>query len=193
MLAKASTARESRVQARVIDAATAARESNKKTCIHVFASERSIGGGYKYGAIGQEEDLLREFPFYDTLLSDDAKPFYEAGARADENGTGNILLVTVPKYDLGFALCAAPKSWMPSYEDYLAGLFGVVAAQGFEHLVTGAWGCGNFGVRYDEAGEAFRRALAHRCGPPHITVVIPKQNQMKIFAKGARLDYTVRP
>lgn len=134
-----------------------------------FASAKNPGGGFLGGAKAQEEDIARRSALYPCLVTQPA--YYEANrafpsllytdhliwsprvphfrddglAVVDEPWLSSI--VTSPAPNAGETLRRAPDA-TPAIESALrrraAQVLAVLAAQGAQEIVLGAWGCGVF-------------------------------------------------
>lgn len=148
-----------------------------------FANSVSPGGGVRFGAKAQEEDLCRKSTLYASLTSDDAKPYYEAHAAKYSPLASHAMLLSPnvavfrgSKSELlerplllSVLTCAAPIAHQRgdmSDVDYEALLFErirrmliVAAHYGYTHLILGAWGCGAFGNDAKQMAAFFRRAF----------------------------------
>lgn len=143
-----------------------------------FANGKNPGGGFRCGALAQEEVLCRSSALYQTLVGD---PMYAAHREQQrpESTDWAIYSPDVPVFRqndgtvlqqpwlLNVLTCAAP--FAPSVGQPAAGdllqqrILRVLAiAHAFRHsvLVLGAWGCGAFKNDPQRTAIDFRRALA---------------------------------
>lgn len=126
-----------------------------KTLVHVFASHRRFGGGWRNHSDAQEEHLFNRTPLRGKEPPAGSYPIDGADGR-----TGFV--VDVAGY-LAFAFVPAPvadraSDWALS--DRARRLAELAAEGGYQHVVSGAWGCGVFKNDPREVaralGEAFR-------------------------------------
>lgn len=136
-----------------------------------FANPVNPGGGVRYGAVAQEEDLCRRSTLLMSLESEDAAEYYKFH-KEQRDGFSSHSIIVSPNvevfrgYDnallpytfrVSVLTCAAPivdgvKSRPYTYAEYttllsdrIAGILSVCAKMGYKKLVLGAWGCGSFG------------------------------------------------
>ena len=154
-----------------------------------FAAARNVGGGFKAGALAQEEDLCRCSGLYACLKS---KPmFYNANiATEDTLYTDGIIyspkvpfirdehllflenpfelsLITAPAPNV--SAMKAPQTWQEEEElsstlmDTLANratkVLQIAEVNGHKNIILGAWGCGAFGNDVNLVTAAFEIAL----------------------------------
>ena len=148
-----------------------------------FANSVSPGGGVRFGARAQEEDLCRKSTLYTSLTSEGAKPYYAMHASQYSPLASHAMLLSpnvavfrdsnneLLERPLLFSVltCAAPiahERGDMSDADYEALLFErirrmliVSAHYGYTHLILGAWGCGAFGNDAKQMAALFRRAF----------------------------------
>ena len=159
-------------------------ENEKKTLCLNFASAKNPGGGFLGGSQAQEESLARSSALYASLLTQNA--YYETNRacgtplytdhmilspqvpviRTDE---GQLLaepfatsILTAPAVNAG----AVKKNEqdkepmiIPIMTQRIAKVLAIAAAQGYEHLVLGAWGCGVFRNDPTKIAKLFAEAL----------------------------------
>jgi uncharacterized protein (TIGR02452 family) len=148
-----------------------------------FASARNPGGGYRNGAIAQEETLARSsglvptleqtWTYYDQnrkqeslLYTDHAiwssrVPFF-----ADDSGT--LLpeayladVVTMPAPNAGAMRTESDLlGVIPTFQRRIRWILALAITKQVQHLVLGAWGCGAFGNQPDLVARLFGEALA---------------------------------
>lgn len=144
-----------------------------------FANGKNPGGGFRCGALAQEEVLCRSSALYQTLVGD---PMYAAHRKQQrpESSDWAIYSPDVPVFrrDDGTVLrqpwllsvlsCAAPFApfvGQPAAGDLLQQrILRILAiAHAFRHtvLVLGAWGCGAFKNDPQRTAIDFRQALAN--------------------------------
>ena len=153
-----------------------------------FASAKNAGGGFLGGSRAQEESLARSSALYVSLQT--AQEYYDRNRQArstlytdhaivspdvpvfrDDDGTlldrpYEVTFFTMPAVNVG-ALRADSRDLErvePTMSGRVEKVLAFAAADGFEHLVLGAWGCGVF--RNDPAMVArlFAEALATPLG-----------------------------
>jgi uncharacterized protein (TIGR02452 family) len=150
----------------------------------VFASAKHPGGGFRSGAVAQEEDIARASGLYrcltgvprfysfhkthgDNLYSD--RVIHSPGVPVFRDDAGNLLDEPFPVSFLTAAAPnrgAVPRDRAPQVARALTKRAGrvlaVAAAHGHRRLVLGAWGCGVFRNDPATVAEAFAGALAAR-------------------------------
>ena len=162
----------------------AGRALGPGTAALVFASARNPGGGFRTGAVSQEEDIARASALHACLES--VPEFYAYHrARPDLRYSDRVIvspavpvfrddswrLLDTP-YELSFLTAAAPnlgavRAGQPELAPTVPGLIRrravrvlrVAAAHGHRRLVLGAWGCGVFGNDPATVADAFADAL----------------------------------
>lgn len=166
--------------------------------VHVFASARVPGGGWRLGVRGQEEDLCR---MSDLGLRLEAKGgaaerFYRAGQRVGPLNTDDVLVI--PDVRMGECafdalLCAAPQCRRVYYTDSTAVRRALerrarrifqIAARKKRPFVTGAWGCGHFGHDPREVAEVLAHAAAE--APIETVFAVPERGWLPLFDAAAR-------
>lgn len=148
-----------------------------------FASARNPGGGYRTGAIAQEETLARASGLVPTLEL--CQRYYQANRAttsllytdhaiwsplvpifADDEGS-----LSPAPYQAGFITMPAPNvGAMKTESDLLQAptvlsrrirqVLALAIAMGVDHLILGAWGCGAFGNDPGIVARRFADALA---------------------------------
>lgn len=129
------------------------------------------GGGVRYGAVAQEEDLCRKSTLLISLESEDAVEYYRFHKEQRDCFSSHSIIVSpyvevfrsynnnlLPyTFHVSVLTCAAPiadgvksKSYTCTeyttlLSDRITGILSVCAELGYEKLVLGAWGCGSFG------------------------------------------------
>ncbi|MEV0204799.1 TIGR02452 family protein [Streptomyces sp. NPDC050788] len=162
----------------------AARRLGGRVAVLNFASARNPGGGYLNGAQAQEEALCRASALYTCLVG--VRRFYDHHrAHRDPFYTDRVIhspAVPVFRDDrgrlldtpcaVGFLTAAAPNAGVirrtaPDRADALPRALAVraervletAAAEGYDRLVLGAWGCGVFQNDPAQVAGAFRALL----------------------------------
>jgi uncharacterized protein (TIGR02452 family) len=162
----------------------AARRLGGRVAVLNFASARNPGGGYLNGAQAQEEALCRASALYTCLVG--VRQFYDHHrAHRDPFYTDRVIhspAVPVFRDDrgrlldtpcaVGFLTAAAPNAGVirrtaPDRADALPRALAVraervletAAAEGYDRLVLGAWGCGVFQNDPAQVAGAFRALL----------------------------------
>ncbi|MCA9254959.1 MAG: TIGR02452 family protein [Phycisphaerales bacterium] len=134
-----------------------------------FASAKHPGGGFLGGSQAQEESLARSSALYECLLT--APDYYEINLRhstplytdhmilspevpvfRDDTGAlmddcYNVSFLTAPAVNRGVAMERGnipPATINKTMDARAEKVLAVAAAEGFAHLVLGAWGCGVF-------------------------------------------------
>jgi uncharacterized protein (TIGR02452 family) len=157
-----------KIVVRPYDSPDAVEENIEHTAILNFASSKYAGGGFKTGAMAQEESLCYRSNLYDVLSKH--KKFYEYNREHQNNGlytdgiiySSNICffrnnrLENTEPYFLDIISSAAPnkgaadKNKVPckitdnTMKRRLEQIIKVAIANNTEHLVLGAFGCGVF-------------------------------------------------
>ncbi len=163
-------------------------QENTKIMALNFANPYNPGGGVRWGANAQEEDLCRRSNLLISLESEEAKRYYQYNkenrnidACGNDYGTTSMILtpnVTIIKdkaYQLHFEFAtvsvltvAAPiiQNNQCLSDDYIDILFERINAvllcaahHGYTHLILGAWGCGAFGNDPTTVAGLFRDAI----------------------------------
>ncbi len=147
-----------------------------------FANPVRPGGGVRYGAHAQEEDLCRKSTLLASLENETAAPFYAGHQDAGPLASDAILLspnvevfrdenneLLDEPFVVSVLSCAAPRirtGARPPEEELEAllyrrilGILQVAAAYGYHYLVLGAWGCGAFGNDAGQVARLFEKAL----------------------------------
>ena len=150
----------------------------------VFASARNPGGGFRTGAVSQEEDIARASALHACLESVPAfyqhhradpdlrytdRVIYSPAVPVFRNDTWQLL---DEPYELSLLTSAAPNlgairrsqpEHVPSVPEVLrrraVRVLEVAGAHGHRALVLGAWGCGVFGNDPVTVADAFAQAL----------------------------------
>ncbi len=147
-----------------------------------FASARNPGGGYRNGALAQEETLARSSALVPTLekhwtyyeenrreasllYTDHAiwspdVPFFadDAGALLDAVYSAHV--ITMPAPNAGAMRSARDeRGIVPTFERRIRAVLALAVSKGVQHLVLGAWGCGAFGNPPDRVASLFADAL----------------------------------
>lgn len=149
-----------------------------------FASAKHAGGGFLGGSQAQEESLARSSALYETLLA--APDYYRRNLacgsalythhmilsrdvpvfRDDDGGLldapYNVSYLTAPAVNAGAVRKNQPKQVSkigPTMRRRIELVLTVCAAEGFRHLVLGAWGCGVFHNEPTDIAEMFASYL----------------------------------
>lgn len=153
-------------------------QGRQDTLVLNFANAISQGGGVRLGARAQEEDLCRTSTLYQSLISEEAYPFYDHNRRHNLNEKGsdtavyspNVYIIKDEKYQditpvkASVITMAAPiKSCVDNAAEILDQriykLLCLAEQLGHKTLVLGAWGCGAFGNDPEDVAELFRKNL----------------------------------
>lgn len=144
---------------------------DSKIMVLNFANPVNPGGGVRYGATAQEEDLCRRSTLLMSLESEDAAEYYRFHKEQCDCFSSHSIVVSpnvevfrsynnalLPyTFQVSVLTCAAPivdgvKSKPYTYAEYttllsdrIAGILSVCSKMGYKKLVLGAWGCGSFG------------------------------------------------
>ena len=154
-----------------------------------FANSVHPGGGVRFGARAQEEDLCRKSTLYASLSSADAELYYTGHAEHYSPLASHAILLSphvaifrdddnrlLNKPVMAAVLtCAAPIAYERgdmSDSDYEALLYerirrilAVAAHYRYNYIILGAWGCGAFGNDAKLLATLFERAFREfRCG-----------------------------
>jgi uncharacterized protein (TIGR02452 family) len=165
----------------------------KSPLVHVFASARVPGGGWRSGVAGQEEDLCRASDLGHRLETDaESAAFYEAGERAGPLNTDLALLMAgVRLHRTGHIfhalLCAAPQAahYYPDRSVIRAAFSRrirniIAVAEALQNpLILGAWGCGHF--RNDPCTVAEELVQAAKETDLDILFAIPDRFLVELF------------
>lgn len=148
-----------------------------------FASAKRPGGGFRSGAVAQEETLVRSSGLYaclsgrrmysyhksqkNFLYSDYA--IYSPDVPVFRDETGDLLekpyvcsFISCPAVNAGQVSCRAPEKVfeIPVVMAVRAArILSIAAVHGHRHLVLGAWGCGVFRNDARKVAQIFRDAL----------------------------------
>lgn len=156
-----------------------ARAAGTRTAVLNFASARKPGGGWRTGAVAQEESLCRASTLGLLLESDKAAPFYEEPPPIvyshrvllcpnvlffrDDSGA-----ITEPT-TVAVLTCAAPNlsGEKPQGIDIsklldvrARGILAIAWLLGYRRLILGAWGCGVFKNDPVLVARAFKKGLS---------------------------------
>lgn len=143
-----------------------------------FANAVSQGGGVRIGARAQEEDLCRTSTLYNSLISEEAYPFYDYNRRKHFGETGsdtavyspNVYIIKDEKYQdiapvkVSVVTMAAPINIRginaaEILDKRIYKLLCLAEELNHKKLVLGAWGCGAFGNEPEDVAELFRNNL----------------------------------
>lgn len=148
-----------------------------------FASARNPGGGYRNGAVAQEEALARSsglvptleqsWTYYDQNRKQDSLlytdhaiwsprvPFFadDAGTLLPEPYLADI--ITMPAPNAGAMRTESDLlGVIPTFQRRIRWILALAISKQVRHLVLGAWGCGAFGNQPDLVARLFGEALA---------------------------------
>lgn len=148
-----------------------------------FANSIHPGGGVRFGARAQEEDLCRKSTLYASLTSEQAKPYYKKHEEQRNDLASDAMILSPhvaifrdeenrfldePLY-VGVLTCAAPVASARgelSEEAYknlmyqrITSMLHVAAHYHYKYLVLGAWGCDAFGNDAAVVSDLFFKAL----------------------------------
>jgi uncharacterized protein (TIGR02452 family) len=163
---------------------TAGRALGPGTAALVFASARNPGGGFRTGAVSQEEDIARASALHACLES---VPAFYQHHRADPDLRYSDRVIYSPAvpvfrddtwqmldepHELSFLTAAAPNlgairakqpehaaTVPPAIRRRAVRVLEVAAVHGHRRIVLGAWGCGVFGNDPATVADAFVRAM----------------------------------
>lgn len=150
-----------------------------------FANPVNPGGGVKYGAMAQEEDLCRKSTLYVSLKAESVSEFYQFHKKECDCFSSHSIIVSpnvevfrsynndLLPYTFSVAVisCAAPifdgiKEKSYSYDEYtsllyerIMGILSICEKMGYTKLVLGAWGCGSFSNDPKLIARLFYKAL----------------------------------
>lgn len=150
-----------------------------------FANPVNPGGGVKYGAMAQEEDLCRKSTLYVSLKSESVSEFYQFHKKECDCFSSHSIIVSpnvevfrsynndLLPYTFSVAVisCAAPifdgiKKKSYSYDEYtsllyerILGILSICEKMGYTKLVLGVWGCGSFSNDPKLMAKLFYKAL----------------------------------
>lgn len=158
-----------------------------RTCLLNFASAKNPGGGFLKGANAQEEALARVCGLYSCLLKPEVQAYYiENGRDATCVYTDNIIvspdvpvfrqddgdflsapfavgIITAPAPNMGVARQRASSGGIEQIKaarrHRMVRVLTLCAAERFDALVLGAWGCGVFRNEPAEVAEEFKILL----------------------------------
>ncbi|CAE8635846.1 unnamed protein product [Polarella glacialis] len=160
-----------------------------RTAVLNFASAKNPGGGFLRGANAQEESLARSSGLYPCLLKAEVQAYYRENAcddscvytenmimspevpvfRTDDGGLLGapylIGVLTAPAPNMGVAAdrrsSGGAEQIRAVRRQRMARLLHVLAAEDFEAVVLGAWGCGVFRNDPWEVAQEFRELLGN--------------------------------
>ena len=159
------------------------KENEKPVLILNFANPHRPGGGIRSRPGTQEEHLCVKTTVLCSLETEEAWPFYQTnldcGTQAQTDTilfSPNTMVIRNPDLSLredpfpvAVMTVSAPiasrmeESEFPNLENILKGrirgMLRAAAAEGYTHLVLGAWGCGNFGNNPELVAKLFHEAL----------------------------------
>lgn len=159
-------------------------EGKAKTLALNFASAKNPGGGFLGGSQAQEESLARSSALYPSLLSQpgyyEANRDYRSALYTDHlilspdvpvfrDDEGEFLeqpyllsFLTAPAVNAGAIAANSPElssQVLPTMKVRLTKLLALAAANDYEHLLLGAWGCGVFRNDAGQIAKLFADAL----------------------------------
>ncbi len=140
--------------------------ASAKVLLHVFASHKRFDGGWRNHSNAQEEYLFNQTALRRKEPPDGSYPIDGAEGR-----TGFV--VELPG-GLSYAFVPAPvaeKASAWSLSDRAARFAELAVSGGYEHVVTGAWGCGVFKNKPEEVARALKAAFRHYGGVVHLCFV----------------------
>ena len=166
------------------EARTSMGEAQPRVLVLNFANAFHPGGGVRYGAMAQEEDLCRKSSLLRSLESEEARPFYHYhGALGSRLASDAILLspsVEIIRDRNGSLLpetkvvsvmtCAAPdingglegltrQQYEALFYHRIQSMLYCAAYNRYEYLVLGAFGCGAFSNDAHLVSDLFAKAL----------------------------------
>lgn len=137
-----------------------------------FANAYTPGGGYRYGARAQEEDLCRLLPQLihsleactypiqpdEVLVTRNLQAVREPGTYQFCKSLGSVDIVTaaMPCGDAGYP---GSETWNNTVHLRIRAVLHAAKQSGYSSLVLGAWGCGAFGNPPDLVAQLFRAQL----------------------------------
>ena len=155
-----------------------------KMLVMNFANAKHPGGGYKNGAIAQEESLCRQSTLYASIGSSKAKEMYRYNEHVNaafdseymllspcveifrnsdmslREDTLTTAVITLPAPNRrGRAYGKTEEELRKVFEDRIRNMLYCAACYGYKTLTLGAWGCGAFGNDPEMVAEAFRKIL----------------------------------
>lgn len=157
---------------------------DRKVLVLNFANPIRPGGGVRYGALAQEEDLCRKSSLLISLESRESEKYYEYNKNLCSNMGSDAIIVT-PKVEIikdekgnlldesvivSVITCAAPiirydcdgideEEYKSIFYNRIMGILRCAAVMGYENLVLGAFGCGAFGNDARVVSDLFYKAL----------------------------------
>jgi len=159
------------------------------TCLLNFASAKNPGGGFLRGACAQEESLALSSGLYPCLMKPEVAKFYEDNERERTCVYTDHMIMSpaVPvfkndggcpldePYAVGMLTAPAPNMGVAAKRPGSGGVEAIrkarqrrmervvqaLAAEGFDAVVLGAWGCGVFQNDPEQVAQEFHELL---CG-----------------------------
>lgn len=147
-----------------------------------FASARNPGGGYRNGALAQEETLARSSGLVPTL--EQSWTYYDQNRKQESllytdhaiwspripffaDDEGKLLpepyladIITMPAPNAGAMRTESDLlGVIPTFQRRIRWILALAITKQVRHLVLGAWGCGAFGNQPDLVARLFREAL----------------------------------
>lgn len=158
-----------------------AEQSITKCCVLNFASYKNPGGMFIEGSTAQEESLCHESYLYNVLSSDRLKPgyeynktrlnhalyenhaFYTPDVRFFHNGETtrcDVITCAAPNYSAAHRYQnITPEQNSRVLKDRIKFVLDVMASEGVDCAILGAYGCGVFGQNPMEVATIFKELL----------------------------------
>lgn len=159
-------------------------EKAKNILVLNFANPVNPGGGVRYGAKAQEEDLCRKSSLLFSLESDSAQKYYRYN-KSLHTYMGSDAIILTPNVEIirdvngelldesmvvSVMTCAAPvfstgmeglddEQYQQLFYNRICGMLKCAAYWGYQVLVLGAFGCGAFGNDARLVSDLFYKAL----------------------------------
>ena len=160
-------------------------KQKEKVLVLNFANPVNPGGGVRYGAVAQEEDLCRKSTLLFSLESNEASEFYTFHQKLGSNLSSHSMILS-PNVEVirdsknqflsdtqvvSVLTCAAPinigntnadiskQAYEKLLYERIKYMLFIAAKYGYHYLVLGAWGCGAFNNDASLVAKLFRKAL----------------------------------
>lgn len=159
-------------------------KKNNRILVLNFANPIHPGGGVRYGANAQEEDLCRTSSLLLSLESHHAQRYYKYN-RSLNTCMGSDAIILTPNVEIikdvngdlldesvvvSVMTCAAPmithglggfssQQYRELFYNRICGMLKCAAYRGYQALVLGAFGCGAFGNDAELVSDLFYKAL----------------------------------
>lgn len=153
-------------------------------CVLNFANAFHPGGGVRFGAMAQEEDLCRKSSLLLSLEGQQAASYYryheekgselasdaviftpyveiirdEAGNLLEDSSVVSVITCAAPNIGGGLEGLSVPQ-YVELFDHRIQAILRCAAYMGCRYLVLGAFGCGAFGNDSALVAELFRQAL----------------------------------